>query len=324
MIRGEVPGTSSKGLKPRIRQTAFTLWRLYLLFTAVVIVTYWALGMDLYDAVCHALTTISTGGFSTHTASIAWFESRPIEVAASFFMLAASVNYGLYYAALVRRSPKPFWNDAELRVFLALCLLFLGALFVGLLRQGGSPPGSTLVNALFTVATTISSTGYGIDDPSLFPPPALQVVLVMMLVGGCAGSTAGGVKVERIVLGAKHAWRQMELFTRPRVVRVVRMGESAVDDELLSSVTAFLLIYAGSLVIGTFAFSVLDGIAVPTAFGATLTCLSNMGPAPFHVGADNFVGFSGASKALAVVAMLLGRLEFFTLLAIVSRDTWKR
>jgi trk system potassium uptake protein TrkH len=324
MIRGEVPGTSTKGLKPRIRETATVLWRLYAAFTVGIALVYWALGMDLYEAVCHAFTTISTGGFSTRNDSIAAFDSPSIEVACSLFMLAASVNYGLYYAVLKSRSARAPARDTELRVFFAIVVICTIAVGLPLLGYHDLDVWKAFRHGLFAVATLVSSTGYGVDDPAAYPSTAVGVLLLLMFVGGCAGSTAGGIKVERIVLVAKQAWRQLERFSRPRVVRVIRMGGRPVDDRVMDDVAAFLTIFVASTVGLTIALAWVDQIPLPTAFGAAITCIANMGPAPYHVGPDNFVSYSHTSKLLCIAGMLLGRLEFFTLLALLSRNMWRR
>lgn len=325
MMRGEVPGTSAKGLKPRIRETAFVLWLIYLVFTALVGVTYFVLGMNWFDAVCHALTTVSTGGFSTHGESIGWFDSPAISVACSLFMLMASVNYGLYFLVFRSRSLTPLGLDSELRVFGVVVLVSFFALLAPITVQRGWSLGQSWESALFTAATTISSTGFGLDDPSTYPSPAIVVVALLMFLGGCSGSTAGGIKVERIVLVIKQAQRQLERFARPRVVRTLRMGPKAVDESILDDVAAFLTIFVGTFAIGTLLFSWLEGFSAPAAAGATLTCLSNMGPALFHPpGPDNFAQYSVLGKLVASACMLLGRLEFFTVLVLLSPEHWRR
>ena len=178
--------------------------------------------------------------------------------------------------------------------------------------------------SFFMVATTISSTGYGTDDYSVYSSTALTIVVLLMFVGGCAGSTAGGIKVERAVLMAKQAIAQVQKSFRPATVQLVRMGKVAVSTQVLADVASFFLIYMGCIGFGLLFVTLVEGVPVPTAFGAMLTCLSNMGPAPFHVGADNFAGYSAVSKMFFSLAMLLGRLEFFTLFALILPGFWRR
>jgi trk system potassium uptake protein TrkH len=178
--------------------------------------------------------------------------------------------------------------------------------------------------SFFMVATTISSTGYGTDDYSAYSSTALTIVILLMFVGGCAGSTAGGIKVERAVLMAKQAIAQVQKSFRPATVQLVRMGRVAVSTQVLADVASFFLIYMGCIGVGLLFVTLVDGVPAPTAFGTMLTCLSNMGPAPFHLGPDNFAGYSAISKMFFALAMLLGRLEFFTLFALILPGFWRR
>ncbi len=323
MFKAEVPGPVAAGLVPRIGETALWLYGMYVALTLAEIVVLVALGMDLFEAVCHAFTTVSTGGFSTRDASAGAFQSAPIEVALSVFMLAAGVNFGLYYGVLRARRPSLFLKSPEFRAY---CVLVL-ACFVGLtwMNQGLDDRGlvQSARYSFFTVATFITSTGYGTEDYMRFPAPALGLVLLLMFVGGCAGSTAGGMKVSRIVLVMETLQAQVKRAVRPNVVQVVRMEGRPVDDSLLLEVSAFLCLYVATLGLGTWLVTIGEGVPLGTAFGATLTCVSNMGPAPFHGGTDNFVVYSEGAKLLFSYLMVLGRLEFFTLLALVLPDVWE-
>ncbi|MBX3269314.1 MAG: TrkH family potassium uptake protein [Sandaracinaceae bacterium] len=324
MFKGEVPGTSAEGLKPRIAETSFTLWKIYGAFTAALAGLLVLLGMSPFDAVCHALTTLSTGGFSTSDNSIAGFDSFAIELVIATFMYVGSVNYALYYALLRRRSLRALVGNTELRAFVAMCALFVAALTASNLERHGGDVIESFRYAYFMVGTTMSSTGYGTDDYMAYSEPTLLLVVVMMFVGGCSGSTAGGIKVERVVLMAKMSWAELRAAFRPAVVHVIRMGRAAVAPEILRDVAVFVGVYLGCLGLGVLFVTATDGVTIGTAFGATLSCLSNMGPAPWYASADNFVAYSPAAKLFFVFAMLLGRLEFFTLLALLVPDFWRR
>lgn len=330
MFKGEVPGVSAEGLKPRIAETSFTLWRLYAGLTLLETGLLWLLGMTPFDAVCHAFTTMSTGGFSTSDASVAGWNSYSIEVVISTFMLLGSLNYGLFYALLRGRSIKAVFRNTELRAFAALCVILIVTLTLGILPQHDNDLIQSFRYAYFMVGTTMSSTGYGTDDYMAYSQPMLMVVVVMMFIGGCSGSTAGGIKVERIVLMAKTAWAEFRESFRPAVVHVVRMGRNAVPNEILRDVAVFIGVYMASLGFGVLFVVVVESTlggwdcTIGTAFGATLSSLSNMGPAPWHDGPDNFVRYHWLSKLFFVFAMLLGRLEFFTLFALLVPDFWRR
>ena len=323
MFGGEVPGTTTEGLRPRIAETSRELWKLYTFFTLLAVLVLYLLDVSLFEAVCHALTTLSTGGFSTRDGSIGAFDSPPVEAALAMFMLLGSVSYGLYYAALLGRNPRVFHRSVEFRAFVSIVLISVVVLSVGLIERHGTFFVS-LRYAFFMVATTISSTGYGTDAYMEYPPAMLSVVVALMFVGGCAGSTAGGIKVERVVLMVKTAWTETRRSFRPQLVHVVRMGKGIVPPGALANVSVFVAVYFLFLAAGTAAIAAVEGVPLPAAFGAMLTCLSNMGPAPFHVDQDNFAAYSSLSKVLFVAAMLLGRLEFFSLLALVVPGFWRR
>jgi len=323
MFRGEVPGTTAEGLRPRIAETSFALWKLYAMFTVAEIVLLKLLGLDLFDAVCHAFTTMSTGGFSTLDSSVGGFNSAAVEYVIACFMLIGSVNYALYYALLRTGSWRGLVRNAEFRSYVGIVLISV----VVLTTLNLSVHDGILTSfrySFFMVATTISSTGYGTDDYSAYSSAALTVLVLIMFVGGCAGSTAGGIKVERAVLMGKQAVAQLQKSFRPATVQLVRMGKAAVSTQVLADVASFFLIYMGCIGVGLLFITLVEGVPIPTAFGAMLTCLSNMGPAPFHVGPDNFASYGAVSKIFFSLAMLLGRLEFFTLFALLLPGFWRR
>jgi trk system potassium uptake protein TrkH len=323
LFRGEVPGTTAEGLRPRIAETSFTLWKLYGVFTILEIVLLKVAGLDLFDAVCHAFTTMSTGGFSTLDSSVGGFDSAAIEYIIACFMLIGSVNYGLYYGLLRTGSWKTLVRNIEFRWYIGIVLA--AVLVLTILNLSVHDQILTSFRySFFMVATTISSTGYGTDDYSAYSSAALTVLILLMFVGGCSGSTAGGIKIERAVLMGKQAIAQVRKSFQPSTVQLVRMGKVAINNQVLSDVASFFLIYMGCIGFGLLFVTLVEGVPAPTAFGTMLTCLSNMGPAPFHVGPDNFSGYSAGSKLFFSIAMLLGRLEFFTLFALILPGFWRR
>lgn len=324
MFRGEAPGAMSEGLQPRIADTSSTLWRLYVLFTVAEIGLLWLLGMSPFESICHAFTTMSTGGFSTRDASVAAFNSPAIEMVIAVFMLIAGANFGLYYAAIRGRTLRVFFRSAEFRVYILLIVSTTLAIAASIVTVHGGSVLKAFRYAFFQVATFITSTGYGTDDYMTYPAPALAIILVIMFVGGSSGSTAGGIKVERIVMLTKVGLAQIRATFRPNLIQVIRMDGKRVPAGVLSDVAVFFAVFMACLGFVVLAVSYIEGIPVPASFGATLTCLSNMGPAPFHVGPDNFAGYTAISKLLFSVAMILGRLEFFTVFALFIPDFWKR
>lgn len=323
LFRGEVPGTTAEGLRPRIAETSFALWKLYAALTLLEIILLKLLGLDLFDAVCHAFTTMSTGGFSTLDSSVGGFNSPAVEYVIGSFMLIGSVNYGLYYGLVRTGHWRGLVRNIEFRSYVAIVLV--SVIVMTVLNLDVHPEIlSSFRYSFFMVATTISSTGYGTDDYSVYSSGAITIVILLMFVGGCSGSTAGGIKVERAVLMGKQAVAQVQKSFRPSSVQLVRMGKVSISTQVLADVASFFLIYMGCLGVGVLVITLVDGVPFPTAFGAILSCLSNMGPAPFHQGADNFASYSAASKLFFVLAMLLGRLEFFTLFALILPGFWRR
>lgn len=335
MFRSEVPGPTAEGLQPRIRETSFTLWVLYTVFTIIQVIVLALIGwfaparegvptMDLYQAICHSLTTMSTGGFSTQNASVAAFDSALIETVMAVFMLIAGVNFGLYYGALRARSLRVFLRSTEFRVYVGLVLGATALLALGILVNHGDNPLESLRYSFFMVATTITSTGYGTDDYMAYAPWPLGIVLLMMFIGGMSGSTAGGMKVSRVVLLAKSTVAQVRRNIRPSVIQTIRMSGKRVAQPVLTEVAVFFFVYMVFMAAGIMLITWIEPVSLGTAFGAMLTSLSNMGPAPFYEGADNFAAYSGTSKVVFSLAMILGRLEFFTLLALLLPDFWRR
>ena len=241
-------------------------------------------------------------------------------------MLISTVNFSLYYAALRNRDPRVIVRSIQFRVLTGFVVIAVTVLTVLNLSVHPDPIVS-FRKSFFFVATTISSTGYSADDYTAYDSTALAIMVLMMFVGGCSGSTAGGMKIDRFILMAKQALAQIQRNFRPAAVQVVRMGRAVINPQVLSDVTAFVVVYMACMGAGILAVTFIEGVPFATAFGAMLTFLSNMGPAPFHELAglpDNFSLYSGTSKAIFCVAMLLGRLEFLALFALLVPSFWRR
>ncbi|MCB9664920.1 MAG: TrkH family potassium uptake protein [Alphaproteobacteria bacterium] len=335
MFRSEVPGPTAEGLVPRIRETSIVLWGIYAALTALEFVVLWVLGalitpspgavrMDVFQAVCHALTTMSTGGFSPLNASVAGFQSPLIEVVISAFMLVGGVNYALYHGLLTTRSWRGMFRSGEFRMYVVIVSVSVLLLTLLLVSHHEQHPWQALRYALFQVASMVTSTGYVTDDYMAYPAPGLGLLLVIMFVGAMSGSTAGGIKVSRILLLGKTTWAQIRRSVRPSVVVSVRMSRKTVPQPVLTEVAVFFFVYMLVLMFGVLLVAYTDGTPLPTGFGAMLTTLSNMGPAPFYLEADHFAAYSDVAKLWFAFAMILGRLEFFTLLALLLPDFWSR
>lgn len=324
MFKAETPGPmKDEKLTPRIAHTAQALWKLYLTLTVACALLYWAGGMSPYDAIAHSLTTVSTGGFSTHDASIGYFDSVFIEAVASVFMLLGGINFGVHYLALKRLSLRQYWQALEVRVFLlfvlAVILLTSGILYIQGTKQ-------SLLDALrygtFTVASVVTSTGFGIDDFSIWPTMLPLLLILISFVGGCAGSTAGGMKVIRFIIMGKGAQLEIQRLVHPNMIKSLQLQNKTLDTRIADSVRGFFSVY-----VATFVFFMLflmgQGMDQVTAFSAVATSMNNLGPGLGDVAA-NFQSVSDSAKWILALAMLLGRLEIFTLLVVLSPSFWRR
>ena len=335
ILQAEVTGISLDRLKPKIGATARRLLGIYLLFSAACALMYWAGPMDIFDAINHAMTTIATGGFSTHTASIGHFQSAYIEYVASFFMLMASVNFSLYYYMSIRRASVMTRND-ELHTFLLIVvgsvalfyLLFLYAPIHHHLPEALRPEGGEdLVRAaIFHVTTTISSSGFQgqyfdfVGWGASFWLPSV----VIMAIGSCAGSTAGGIKVVRILLYVKCVVNEFLRLLHPRAVLSVRLNGMVVPSRQVRRALAYIIMYTMLSVLGIFIFTLL-GVDVDSAIGACISSLSNVGPGTGQFGpASNFAAMPALGKWLLSFYMLVGRLEIFTVFFLFMPRAWKR
>jgi len=324
LYRREAPGPTGTGLRPRIAETSLFLWRLYGLFTALLFVLLWIQGVSLFESLCHAFTGMATGGFSTRDASIAAFDSVSVELTLATFMLISGVNFSLYYGALKARSFKIFWRSTEFRVYLGLLIAAIIGLTIFITPYPHASIWVAIRKAFFMAVTTITSTGYSTDSSASYGSVGLAIVLILMFIGGSAGSTSGGMKVARIVLILKMVHAQTRKSFRPSVVHVIRMSGKAVPESVIAEVGAFFVVFIVTIAFGILAITTMEGVSVPTAFGAVFTCVANMGPSPFFSGADNFATYSQSSKFIFSLLMVLGRLEFFTLLALLLPDFWRR
>jgi trk system potassium uptake protein TrkH len=266
---------------------------------------------------------MSTGGFSPQNASIGAFDSTLVDLAVALFMLIAGVNFGLYYGVLRGRSIRVLFRSTEFKVYLLLVAGAVLLVMLGILDRHPDPV-QAFRYATFTVATFITSTGYGTDDYMAYSSPALTIILVLMFIGGMSGSTAGGLKVSRVVLLARSSWAQIRRSVRPSVVQAVRMSGSRVHESVLTEVAVFFFVFMVFMAGGTLLVTYTDGVPAATGFGAMLSAMSNMGPAPFYQGQDNYAAYTDVAKVWFSFAMILGRLEFFTILALLLPDFWRR
>ncbi len=323
LYRAEASGvTKHEKLTPRIGDTARALWLIYLGLTIACAIAYWIAGMSVFDAIGHAYATVATGGFSTHDASIGYFDSASIEVIAVVFMLAGGVNFAIHFLVWRRRSPRHYLTDPEVRTYLGIFLL--ATLFIGSSLYATSAyenPTLSFRHAMFQVASILTSTGFGTATFADWPLHVPLVLVVLSFIGGCAGSTAGGIKVMRIMLLARLGLRELFQLAHPRAVSVVKFGDRAVPDEVMFSVWGFYVLYIVTTLLLTTAMMA-AGLDLESAFGAVLATINLLGPGLGEVSA-NFASVDAVVKWLGVLGMLVGRLEVFTLLILFLPAYWR-
>jgi trk system potassium uptake protein TrkH len=337
LFQVEAPGPAPEGLQPQIRQTARALLYIYLALTGVEIIALWIAGMPFYDAACHTFTTLATGGFSTRTASTGYFNSTAINVILIIFMALAGVNFGLYFA-LIRRKFENVWRGPELRTYVAL--LAVGSVIIVLCLQGtaittttGETPeptaGQAIQHGVFTTVSVSTTTGFCSADFNTWPFAAKAVLVVLMFIGGSAGSTAGGIKVIRIWVAFKVLVAEIEHVFRPSVVRPVRVGRSIIDDDLKLGTISYILGIILLFAVGAFLVMVLEQLQGPgtcdftTAATASVASLCTIGPGLARVGAiENYGWMTPYSKIVLSMLMALGRLEIFAIIVLLTPHFW--
>ena len=322
IMRAEIPGPVVGKLVPRARKTAAILYMIYMGLTAIETVFLLCGGMSFYDALLHAFATAGTGGFSTRGAGIAAFDSLYIEVVISVFMLLFAVNFNLYFLLLMGRVRDVLKNQ-ELRCFLVIVAFSMLTIAWNISGQYGGF-AEALRYSSFTVASLVSSTGFGTADFTQWPQYSQWLLVIIMFVGACAGSTGGGLKLSRVMLLLKAAFSDLRHMIWPRRVNRVQMEGQRVEQAAIRAVFSYSTLYMLLLLAGTLLIS-FDGFDTATNFTAALTCLSNMGPGLGLIGpAGNFSIFSDLSKLLMSFLMLAGRLELYPILVLFFPSVWKR
>lgn len=323
LYRAETPGPlKDDKLTPRITETAKALWLLYLGITILCALSYWLGGMTMFDAICHAFSTVAIGGFSTHDASFAHFNNPTLEMVAIIFMIAAGVNFGLHFSAWRKASAQPYFNDAELRAY-AVLLLFFSVLATVALKANGSyetlPESARF--AVFQVVSALTTTGFTTTDFSLWPGMVPLLLIMLAFVGGCAGSTAGGIKVIRVVLLWKHSIREIHRLIHPHAVLPVKFGGQKASESVIDAVMAFFFLFMATTALMTLLLYA-TGLDLITAFSAVAACITNLGPGLGEVG-KSYSELSNTAKLLLAVTMLAGRLEIYTLLVLLTPAFWR-
>lgn len=324
LYRAEFSGARSEKLTPRITETALSLWRIYVALTLAEYVALRLAGVNAFEAACHSFSTLGTGGFSTRTASVGGFGNPLVELIVIVFMILAGVNFTRHYRLWRERQLRGFFGDIEIRGYLAILGASAAVATLTLAGEGGGPPLEALRKALFQVTSILTTTGFVTDDFERWRPLAQLLLLLLMFVGGCTGSTAGGLKVSRILLLHRVVWRQFRRIVEPRGVFAIRLSGQVIPEETVQSLLN--MVYLALLVFGAAALALAAmGADVLTSIAAVAASMFNIGPGLGHVGpAEHYGHLPALSKWVLAIVMICGRLEFYTAIVIFTPLFWRK
>ena len=322
LYKTEIPGAmKEQKLTPRIKETAQALWIIYLGLTVACCLMYYINGMTFFDAVSHAMSTVAIGGFSTHNESIGFYNSISIEFICMVFMLLSSFSFTLHYFAIYKRKPLKYIYDPELRFFISIIVLILVfSSLISVFSDSSVSPSSW--ELLFHTISMVTTTGFSSSDTANWPFSISFLLLVGAFIGACSGSVGGGVKSWRVMIMLNHAYSNIMKIIHPNSVISLKIGTRNVGDDVATSVWGFFSIYVISFVLLLIAI-LTTGLDLESAFSAIGACLNNLGPGLGSV-SDNYADINSASKSILAFAMLLGRLEIFTLLVIMTPMFWAK
>jgi len=322
LYRAEVPGPFLDKLRPRIAETAKILWQTYLLITGLEAVLLFVGGMSIFDSICHAFTTMATGGFSTKGSSIASY-GQYHRIVITFFMFLAGTNFALHYRFL-RGGYKGYWHNREFRFYLTLILAGIGIVFFYLLSQGGVGWGLRLEEAAFQVVSIITTTGYATANFGVWPSFCQYFLLLLMFVGGCAGSTGGGIKCIRIMLLFKYAQQEIRKIIHPHAVVTVKLGDQNISSSVLNGILGMVILFMAIFIAASIAMSFL-GLDIITSISAVAASLGNIGPGLGKVGpAEHYAHIPAIGKGILIFCMLAGRLEIYTIVILLFPEFWRK
>lgn len=323
LFKAEVPSPVPDKLSPRLTDSAKILWYVYILISFLEVIFLMFGGMDFYDSLCHTFTTMPTGGFSTKNSSVAHYNSAYIDYVISIFMVLAGINFSLHYQML-RGKTLIFWRDSECRFFLFLCFGLTLLIAFDIYESVYDTAGKALQYATFQVVSIITTTGYATADYENWPGLSQVLLFICMFIGASAGSTGGGMKCARIMVGFKYCYRELFSMVHPSSVSQVKMNDIAIPDHVLRSIMGFITLYIGLFVICSILVASM-GIDMVTAFSSVAACIGNIGPGFGDVGpADNFSAMPLGAKWLLSWCMLLGRLEIYTIIILFVPEFWKK
>jgi len=323
LYRAETPGPmKDEKLTPRLANTARNLLSIYIILTLSCAIAYWLAAVPPLDALEHSFSTVSTGGFSTHNESFAFFHSRTVNLIAVVFMIAGGINFSVHFLALRKQNPLFYLYDIEVRSFFFIIITFV-TFFTFFLTYTNIYPNiyNAFQYSLFEITSVITSTGFGITDFTAWPLCMPLLLIIISFIGGCGGSTAGGMKVIRILTLLKQGAHELFMLLHPRAVHSVKIGQRILDEKTTQAIWGFFSVYVIVFMILTLSM-MMAGLDQVSAFSAVATCINNLGPGLGKV-SMTFANISDTAKLIAIIAMLLGRLEIFTLLVILTPEFWR-
>lgn len=322
LFESEVPGPISSSFRPKLKHTSSILWRIYLGITAVEVIALVICGMDFFDALCHSFCTMATGGYSTKNASIGHFNSPAIEIVVTIFMFSAGINFYLYYM-VVKGGIKSAVKDYEFKVYFGIMLVCIILITLDILVIHPDF-GTALRKAAFQTLSVGTTTGFGTDNFNLYPSFSKALMVTLMIIGGSAGSTAGGIKVSRIIVVFKSIKDELIRASRPHVVRAMKIGGHTIPKEVSRGILAFFATFLAVLIIGTLIMTLFN-LDLVTAATSVVATLANIGPGLEKVGSiENYAFIHPLGKLFLSFCMILGRLELITVGAILLPSFWKR
>ena len=320
IYKTEIPGAmNDQKLTPRIKETAQALWLIYLVLTVFCALFYYFAGMNGFDAVSHSLSTVSIGGFSTHNESIGYYNNGLIEAVCIAFMLLSALSFTLHYFAIYMKKPLKYFHDPELKFFISILLvIFTISMAVNMLSTTGE---ASIRELLFHTVSIVTTTGFSIGDSSQWNPSIGFLLLIGAFIGACSGSVGGGIKSWRVLIMINYAYINLKKMIHPNAVISLKIGNKNVENDVASSVWGFFSIYVISFVILLLGL-VMTGLDFESAFSAIGACLNNLGPGLGEV-SQTYESVSPAGKGILSFAMILGRLEIFTLLVLFTPVFWR-
>ena len=322
LFKAEVPGPVADKIRPRINQTAKILWMVYVGFTFVQMLLLGLAGMPWFDSVCHAFTTMPTGGFSTQNASIAAYSNPLIHYIIIFFMFVAGVNFTLHFRAITGNY-KVHLKDYEFRVYLSIICIATLLIFFNISSANSDWSHNSFLISLFESLAMLTGTGYANADYELWPFFSQHILLIIMFFGAMGGSTSGGMKITRIILLIKYAATETRRMLHARAIIPIRIGDRFISDEVVRNTLGFSLIYLSIFVLTSFVLTAFN-LDLLSAIGASASAIGNVGPAFGAFGpTDNYALLHPIGKWMLTICMLLGRLEIFTIMVLFSRTFWK-